>query len=139
MRGVVYLKKKRKSSLIIKRDINLFSMSGLPSILLEKTLSQSSGQMMMKTYRTPEDEIVGRINNLRMKIANIKERVDVLIKESSDPVNCTITLPDINKTLKYGSSQDLERLTKYLSALSEFKLTIPDLSNAIFLNSLLGR
>lgn len=114
-------------------------MSAVPSILLEKTLSQSSGPAAIRSFRTYEDELVARINGFRLKITSIKEHVEKLIAESSNPQTCTIHIKDINKTIKYGSSQDLDKLTRYLGALAEMKLTIPDLTNTPMLNALLAR
>jgi hypothetical protein len=114
-------------------------MSAVPSILLEKTLSQSSGPAAIRSFRTHEDELVARINGFRLKISSIKEQVEKLIGESSNSEKCSIYLKDINKTIKYGSSQDLDKLMRYLGALAEMKLTIPDLTNTPMLNALLAR
>ena len=114
-------------------------LSSNASHYIEKTLSQSQSQLISKTYRGVEDELVARVNSYRLKISHVKEKLELLIKEAANTEDCIITIKELNKTIKYESQENLEKLYNYLSYLSELKHTIPDFFHTPFLNSVFTR
>lgn len=114
-------------------------MSSNASNFIEKTLSQSQSQLLLKTFRGVEEEIIAKINNFRLKISTVKEKLEEIIKEFSNPEEHTITIKELNKTINYESQENLDKLTNYLSYLSELKHTIPDFFHTPSLNSVFTR
>jgi len=114
-------------------------MSSNVSNYVEKTLSQSQSQLISKTYRGVEDEIVAKVNSYRFRIAHVKEKLEQLIKDAANTEDCTITIKELNKTIRYESQENIEKLYSYLSYLSELQHTIPDFCHTPFLNSVFTR
>lgn len=114
-------------------------LSSNASNYAERTLSQSQSQLISKTYRGVEDELVAKVNSYRLRIAHVKEKLEFLIKEAANTEDCTINIKEISKTIRYESQENLEKLYNYLSYLSELKHTIPDFFHTPFLNSVFTR
>ena len=114
-------------------------MSSIVSNLVEKTFSQSQSQLIAKTFRGVEEEILSKINYYRLRVPLVKEKIEELIKTSSNPEDHTITIKELNKTIHYESQENLDKLMNYLGYLSELKHTIPDFSHTPFLNSVFTR
>jgi hypothetical protein len=114
-------------------------MSSLQSHLVEKTFSQSTSQIMIRSFRTVEDEIVARINMYRLKISLVRDKIEDLLNENSNLQDNVIVMKDINKTIKFQSQEDIDRLRHYIASLSEMKMTIPDFSNGPFINNLFSK
>ena len=114
-------------------------MNSSVSNLIERTISQSHSQVFAKTYRGIEEEIIAKINNYRLKISHVKDKLEEIIKESSNPEDNTITIKELNKVIHYGSQENLDKLRNYLNYLSELKHTIPDFFHTPYLNSVFTR
>lgn len=114
-------------------------MNSSVSNLIERTLSQSHSQVFAKTYRGIEEEIIAKINNYRLKISHVKDKLEEIIKECANPEDNTITIKELNKVINYGSQENLGKLRNYLNYLSELKHTIPDFFHTPYLNSVFTR